>query len=164
MSLEEICQWLESSMVGTMVRESTWGFPIVVAIHILGLTVSVGVIIWFDLRLLGASMSRCRVSEVYRRLAPWALTGFAAMFTSGGVLLSGFATAASMNLYFQIKLVALLLAGLNILVYHLHTERRIAQWDEARRPVLAARMAGLISIVLWITVIMAGRMMSYTMF
>ena len=86
------------------------------------------------------------------------------MFISGGLLLSGFATAAANNRYFQIKLVALLLAGLNVLVYHLHTERRMARWDEARRPVLAARLAGLISIVLWMTVIMAGRMMSYTMF
>jgi hypothetical protein len=163
-SLQEICQWLESSMVGTIVRESIWGFPIIVAVHILGLTLSVGVIIWFDLRLLGATMSRCRVSEVYRRLAPWAFAGFALMFISGGLLLSGFATAAANNLYFRIKLVALLLAAVNILVYHLHTERRMAEWDDARRPALAARMAGLISVVLWITVIMAGRMMSYTMF
>ena len=62
------------------------------------------------------------------------------------------------------KILAILLAGLNALVYHLGVERRIAQWDEDRLPPLRARAAGLISITLWALVILAGRMMAYTMY
>jgi len=159
-----IAQWLEATWAGVIVRESLWGFQIVVAIHILGLIVSVGTLVWFDLRLVGLSMTRIPVSIVYRRLMPWMFLGFVVMFTSGGMLLAGFATAAFGNLYFRLKMAAIVLAGLNALVYHVRTERQIARWNDAARPPLPARMAGLISVALWAGVILAGRMMSYTMF
>ena len=164
MSVLELCLRLENTAVGTLIRESLYGFPIVVAIHILGLALSVGTLVWFDLRLLGVVMQSCRVSEVYRRLAPWLLSGFGAMFVSGTILFVSFATWAYENVYFRIKLAAMVLAGVNALVFHFRTERAIATWDAAPRPPLAARIAGLTSIAVWAVVILAGRMMSYTMF
>ena len=164
MSLLQIAEWLEATAIAGWVHESLYGFAIVVAVHILGLTLSVGTLIWFDLRLLGVSMLRIPVSKLYRRLMPVILTGFAVMFVSGGILLTAYATAAHGNLYFRIKAVALVLAAINALFYHHVTERQIHRWDEARRPSVPARAAGLISILVWSVVIVAGRMMSYTMF
>lgn len=164
MSVLAACEWLEGTALAVLVRESLWGFPILVAIHLLGLMLSAGTLIWFDLRLLGVGMRRIPVSEVYRRLAPWLLVGFVVMVVSGTILFIGFATAAYGNLYFRIKLAAMALAGVNALVYHVTTERAIASWDEAPDPPLAARIAGLTSILVWAVVIVAGRMMSYTMF
>jgi len=164
MSALNICEWLEGTQIGILVRESLWGFQILVAIHLLGLAVSAGTLVWWDLRLLGVSMLRCRVTEVYRRLMPWTLSGFVSMFITGSLLFTGFATKAYGNLSFRIKVTALLLAGVNALIYHLVTERDIARWDHAARPPLPARVAGLMSILLWAVVVMAGRMMSYTMF
>jgi uncharacterized protein DUF6644 len=164
MSITQLCMWLEGTPIALWIRETLWGFPIVVAIHILGLTMSVGTIVWFDLRLLGVSMTRCPVRTLYRRLIPWAMAGFAVMFVSGVMLLIAYASNAYGNLYFRIKMAALLLALANAAIYHLVTERRIAGWDDARRPPLPARMAGLASIIVWTIVIVAGRMMSYTMF
>ena len=86
------------------------------------------------------------------------------MFASGGMLLTAYATAAFGNVYFRLKAATLLAAAANALVYHLFTERRVAAWDTAGTPPRAARIAGLTSIALWATVIIAGRMMSYTMF
>jgi hypothetical protein len=162
--IAQICLWLENSAVGLLVRESLWGFPIVVAIHIIGLTLSAGLVIFFDLRLLGVWMTGCPVATMYRRLLPWAAVGFAMMIVTGAMLLAGYATAASMNLYFRLKVVALGLAALNAWYYHRVTERGIAAWNDRARLPLPARMAGLASIVLWTLVILAGRMMSYTMF
>ena len=164
MSILQVCEWLESTPVGVLVRESMWGFPIIVAIHILGLTSSVGTLLWFDLRLLGVSMPRCPVSEVYRRLMPWMVSGMIVMFTTGGLLFVGYATKAYGNLYFRIKLATMLFAGVNALIFHLATERRVARWNDAARPPWPARLAGLASLLLWAVVILAGRMMSYTMF
>ena len=164
MSILGVCEWLESTAPGVLVRESLYGFQIVAAIHILGLTISVGTLLWFDLRLAGVSMPRCPVSSLYRRLMPWTFVGFAVMFISGALLFTGFATKAYGNVYFQIKLAAIVLAGVNALVYHFVTERRIARWNDAARPPVPARLAGVISIVMWTIVIMAGRMMSYTIF
>ena len=162
--LLQFAAWLEATALSTWIHESLYGFALVVAIHILGLTLSVGTVVWFDLRLLGVSMVQIPVSQLYRRLWPLLVGGFAVMFISGGTLLAAYATAAYGNLYFRIKLTALLVAGLNAFVYHRVTERHIAEWDEARRPSLPARAAGLISIVVWTVTILAGRMMSYTMF
>jgi hypothetical protein len=164
MSILNACEWLESTAVGALVRESLYGFQIVAGIHILGLVFSVGTLAWFDLRLVGASMTRSRVSALYRRLMPWTLTGFCVMFVSGAMLFSGFATKAYVNDYFRVKVVAILLAGVNALYYHAVTERRIAEWDESALPPLPARLAGMISLLMWAIVIVAGRMMSYTMF
>ena len=80
------------------------------------------------------------------------------------MLLAGYATAVYGNLYFRIKIATLCLAAVNAWLYHRVTERSIASWNEATVPPLAARAAGLTSIVLWTVVILAGRMMSYTMF
>jgi hypothetical protein len=164
MSILSVCEWLESTAVGALVRESLYGFQVVAGVHILGLVFSVGTLVWFDLRLAGVSMTRSRVSALYRRLMPWTLAGFCVMFVSGAMLFSGFATKAYVNDYFRLKVAAILLAGVNALYYHSVTERRIAEWDDAARTPLPARFAGVISIVAWTTVILAGRMMSYTMF
>ena len=162
--MQQLAEWLEATSMAVWVKESQYGFAIVVAVHILSLMLSVGTLVWFDLRLLGVSMLRIPVSHLYRQLMPWILTGFVLMFASGSVLLAAYATAAFDNIYFRLKVVAMLLAGVNAFFYHRVTERQIARWDEARTPSSLARAAGLISIVLWASVILAGRAMSYTIF
>jgi uncharacterized protein DUF6644 len=159
-----IAEWLESTSIALMVRESLWGFPIVVGLHLLGLAFSVGMIVWFDLRLLGVVLRGSAVNAVYRRIIPWASAGFFTMFVTGGMLFTGYATKAYGNPFFQIKMAALLGAGLNALFYHRVTERTVAGWGSAPRPPFPARAAGLLSIAVWTIVILAGRAMSYTMF
>jgi hypothetical protein len=164
MTIFAICEWLESTWLATLIKESPYGFPIVVGIHIIGLAFSVGTLLWVDLRMLGWAMRGLRVSEAYRRLAPWFLAGFTVMLVSGVALFISFATMAYANVYFRIKLVALFLAGVNALAFHILTQTSSAAWDDAPRPPLQVRVAGAASLALWATVILAGRMMSYTMF
>ena len=164
MTLLQLCEWLEATSVAVFVRESLYGFQVLVAFHLLGLMLSVGILLWVDLRLMGVTMQRSRVSDVYRSLAPWFLSGFGVMLVSGAMLFAGFATSAYGNAYFRIKIVVLVLAGVNAIIYHLAAERASAGWDAALRPPALVRIAGLTSIVLWATVILAGRMISYTMF
>jgi hypothetical protein len=163
-TLLHLCEQIDATSLGVFVRESLWGFPILVATHIIGLVFSVGIVLWIDLRLLGVSMTGVPVSRVYRRLMPLAFVGFAVMIVSGVTLFTGFATSAYKNPYFRVKLMALILAGINALVYHTNIERRIALWDRSPAPPAFARMAGIISILAWTMVILAGRMMSYTLY
>jgi hypothetical protein len=159
-----LCNWLENTPVGVFVRESSYGFAGLAGLHILGLTLSVGVVMWFDLRLLGVSMPGLPIDQVYRRLMPWLFAGFGLMFVTGGLLFTGFATKAWGNIFFRLKVLGLLLAGANAAFFHVATESRIAEWNTKRRPPGLARLAGIVSIVVWALVILAGRMMSYTMF
>ena len=164
MTLSMIFEWLESTALAAVIQESAYGFPFVVGFHILGLTLSVGTLLWVDLRLLGLTLRGMRVSEVYRALAPWLAAGFVMMFASGAVLFTAYATLAYANLFFRIKMLALVLAALNAVAFHFLGGRRPAAWDAAPQPPAAVRIAGLASLLLWVTVIVAGRLMSYTMF
>ena len=92
-TLFHLCQQIEATSLGVWVRESPWGFPILVALHIITLVFSVGIVVWLDLRLLGVSMTGVPVSRVYRRLMPLAFVGFAVMGVSGATLVSGFAAS-----------------------------------------------------------------------
>jgi hypothetical protein len=157
MSLLEVCQWIQDTQVGTAIRESILVYPIILSVHLLALSVSVGMLVWFDLRLLGIKMRAQLVSEVYRQLMPWMLGGFFVMFVTGGLLFWALAARCYGNVYFRAKMMALLLAGLNALIYHLLTERTIADWDSAPVPPMRARLAGVFSIVLWAVIIGAGR-------
>lgn len=160
----DICHWLESTFVGTWVRESLYGFPILVAAHIMGMALSVGTLLWFDLRLVGLTLTSTPVSRVYRGLIPWATVGFLVMLVTGSLLFTGFASKAYPNPFFRLKFSAIALAGINALVYHAMTARGRRAWDTAPRPPKAARVAGLISLALWATVILCGRIMAYTMY
>lgn len=156
--------WLEATSIGTMVRESLYGFPIVVGLHILGIALSVGTLLWFDLRLVGAVLPNVPVRQAYRRIIPWSATGFVMMITTGGMLFTGYAVAASGNTFFRVKLAAMVLAGANALYYHLMVEPSAATWESDAVPPAAARRAGYVSMALWAIVILCGRIMSYTMF
>jgi hypothetical protein len=164
MTIAGILEWLEATAVASFIRESQYGFSIFVAFHILGLMLSVGMLLWVDLRMLGFAMRRSTVSEVYRSLSPWFLVGFAVMFGSGASLFAAYAMSAYGNVYFRIKMVAIALAAVNAVVFHVATERSRADWDAAVRPPAPARLAGFLSILLWMVVILAGRAMSYTIF
>lgn len=159
-----ILQTLEATSVGTLVRESLYGFPVVVGLHLLGLALAVGSLVWFDLRLVGAVLTSVPVSRVYRQLMPWAACGFIISFVTGGMLFAGYATAAFSNPYFRLKMAALVVAGLNAGFYHLVTERGRAEWDHAVPPPSAVRAAGAISLLAWAIVILSGRLMAYTMY
>ncbi len=101
---------------------------------------------------------------MYRGLAPWFLTGFGVMIISGTVLFTAFATSAYGNVYFRIKMVAMVLAGVNALIFHWAAGREVNRSVPATATPTIARISGLTSIALWAAVIVAGRMMSYTMF
>jgi len=164
MTIFEICEWLETTALGAIAPATLYGFQVLVGIHILGLTLSVGTLLWVDLRMIGVSLTAGRLSEVYRSISPWFLFGFSAMFVSGVTLFAGFATSAYGNTAFRIKMLALVLAGTNALIFHVMSKGMSTDSDAAQRPPALVRAAGLVSIILWATVILSGRMMSYTMF
>ena len=155
MSVSEWLQALEGSRIGEVVRESA--FPYVEGTHVLGLALSVGTVVWFDLRLLGATMRTRPVSEVFGSLKGWMLAGFALMALTGALLFTAHATKAYANPYFRTKMALLLLAGLNVGVFHLTIDRRRAEWNTAPIPPPGARAAGFVSLLVWFSVIAAGR-------
>jgi len=162
MSVFEWCQLIQDSPFSTAIRESRIVFPIIEGTHVLTLALSVGMVMWFDLRLLGISMRRHTVSETFGYVKPWMFSGFIIMFTSGGLLFWSQPLRCYVSGYFLAKLILLVLAGVNVMVYHFTIDRSREQWDKSPIPPLQARLAGLVSLLLWMGVIAVGRIMAYT--
>jgi len=159
--LLQLCQWIYSTRFSTSIRESVWVFPIIETAHVLGITVLVGTIALFDLRLLGLIMKREPVSGIARQVLPWTWAGFVVMFTTGLLLSIAEAATNYYNPAFRIKLVLLLLVGLNPLIFHRSIYRRVHEWDTSAVTPLRARAAAVCSLVLWAGIIVAGRMIAY---
>lgn len=160
-SILEICQYIDATQSSTALRESFYVFPIVEGIHVISLAFSVGLVIWFDLRLAGLILRDQPVSAVFRPLRPFMLTGFAIMFVSGVALFWALALRCYSSPFYWIKMALLLLAGINISIYHLTIDRRQTEWDTMLIPPIQARIAGLVSLTLWVGIIAAGRLMAY---
>jgi heme/copper-type cytochrome/quinol oxidase subunit 4 len=163
MSLVDICQWIQNTEIGTSIRESIWVFPIIESTHVLALSLSVGTLLWMDLRLTGLGMKNQPVSKVTRSLLPWSLIGFIIMFITGILLFWCQALKAYNSIFFRIKVVLLLAAGINALVYHTTVFLRMDEWDKAPVPPLGARVAGWCSMIFWMGIIVAGRTMAYNL-
>ena len=91
MSLLEVCQWIQDTQIGTAIRESLLLFSFIEGAHVLGLGLSVGTVIWFDLRLIGVIMRDEPVSEVFDQIKPWMFAGFALMSITGELLFWSYA-------------------------------------------------------------------------
>jgi len=155
------CKWLYWSNVGEGIRESVWVFPIVEGTHLLGIALSVGLLCWFDLRLLGFVFKDQPVSKVWQKVMPVAFVGFALMFITGLLLFWAEALSAYHSVHFWIKIVLLILAGANALRFETTAHRNMAEWDLAPVPPLQARVTGAISLILWMAIIITGRTMAY---
>jgi hypothetical protein len=155
--------WLHDTAFSTVMRESVWAEPIVETIHVLTLSVFLGFVLLLDLRLLGVALRQRSVSDLFRELNPGLFGGFAVMVVTGLLLFSGDPVAFFSTLFFKLKMIMLVLAGVNVLVFNATLGRRLAAWDRAAQPPWGARLAGLVSLVLWIAIVAAGRGIAYAL-
>ena len=157
-------EWLGSTSWSIALLESLHVWPLLESTHVLSLGLFVGTAVINDLRLLGWTMNRVPVSEVTGRLLPWTRMGFAVMVTTGLLLFYSDPVRYYHNIFFRLKVLLLIAAGLNAFVFHRGIHRRVAEWD--LDPVLPreARVAGAVSLVAWALIVVAGRMIAYNWF
>jgi hypothetical protein len=161
MSLYQLCEWIQNTESSTAIRDSLYLFPAIEGTHVLGLGMSVGLVMWFDLRLAGLMMIHRPVSEIFDGIKTWMSIGFGLMFVTGGILFWSLPLRCYGSAYFWTKMALLQLAGINIVLFHVTIDRRRADWDKAPIPPLGARIAGAVSLILWTAIIFVGRTMAY---
>jgi hypothetical protein len=164
MSLLPFCQWLSETPASIALHESLYMYPLVESAHVLTLCLFVGMAVLLDLRLIGVALRRVPVSEVTTRLFPWMIAGFIVMVVTGSMLFFAIPVRSYQSIWFRMKMIMLVLAGLNAWVFQVGTHRRAAEWDLDRVPPRGARLAGVFSLVLWAGIIMSGRMIAYNWF
>jgi hypothetical protein len=161
MSLPEFCQWLENTDVAVALKESAYVFPIVEGTHLLGMSVSVGLILLLDLRLLRIAFRDEPVSRIMRQVGPWMTAGFGLVFVTGLALFAANASSAYANWFFRVKLLLIAAAGVNAAYYQAVCFPQMPQWDLAADVPRGPRVVAALSIVCWALVIALGRTMAY---
>jgi hypothetical protein len=155
---------LEASGLGQAMRQWLWLYPGVEVVHITGVGLLFGSIAVLDLRLLGVS-KKLSVRQLARHVLPWSAASFLLIVPSGLLMFTAHATEFIESGVFVLKMCLILAAGLNAALFHTITFRTADVWDaeEMRRlpPPPSARLAGALSLVLWIAVIACGRLLAY---
>ena len=161
--LQDLFMYVSELPSSIALRESQYVMPWVFVLHVVSMCMFAGTILMMDLRLLGVGYMQTPFSQVQRRLFPWQM--FAMVFSSvtGLALVWGNPLNYVTNIIFWLKMLAMVIAAINALAFHFITEYTVVDWDAGRTPPSGAKLAGWLSIVLWVNVILAGRLMPYAL-
>jgi hypothetical protein len=162
MGILAVCQWLQSTGWATAVRESLYIYPILYTLHIFGFVVLVTATSALDLRMLGWGLREWSVSRVAKLTLPWAKAGLTANVMTGFVVFSSNAVSMYNNTAFRVKMLLVLTAGLNILVFRRTTFRRVGEWGERGATPRAAKLMAGISLIVWFGIVAMSRVIGFT--
>jgi hypothetical protein len=162
MNAPPIVHAIEASVFGEWMRGNLHAMPYVNALHVVCVTLVFGSILVVDLRLLGWCDRQRAVTRVAAGMLQLTCVAFAGAVLTGGLYVAANATTYWFNTAFRFKMLLILAAGLNMAVFQLRSYRGVAAWDLAARPPPAARLAGALSLTLWVCVIVLGRWIGFT--
>ena len=162
MSIPEFLSSLEASSVATKIRESLYLFPLIESSHVIGLTLVFGTIAIIDLRLLGIASVRRPFTRVAADILKWTWAAFALTVATGALMFITNASVYYQNFFFRSKMILLVLAGINMLMFELTAGRSIRHWDKDHAAPLAGKTVAAASLALWIAIIFLGRWVGFT--
>src|SRR5262249_25952269 len=114
-----------------------------------------------DLRLLGLALKQVPISVMTSKTLPWTWAGFSIMLITGFFLFASEAEKAYDNGPFRVKIILIVLAGINATVFHFVTNRRAREWENRKVMPIGALIAGFSSIALWFGIVIAGRFIAF---
>lgn len=162
MDLRSTFEWLDVNLPGAaFLRESVYGFATLLTAHVLTMCLFMGLIIVMDLRLVGIGNRRIPFSEIQKTLFPWQMLGMVLASLTGLLLFYAQPLRYYGKAFFWMKMALMIVAGINALAFHFTTYRSVAAWDTKPCLPLAAKVAGVVSLVAWAGVVITGRLVAY---
>lgn len=161
--LQDLIAFVEHGTLGELVRENDLLFPFIESVHVLAVCLVVGSIAVVDLRLLGFASVDRPVGRLMRSILPITVSAFGLAVAAGSLLFISHASKYLENRFFIAKITLIALAGVNMAVFHLIGARNLDQWENDALPPLFARVAGGLSLFLWVSVVACGRWIGFTM-
>jgi hypothetical protein len=156
-----IAESIQSIGFLTDFRESALVYPIVMTTHLSCIAVFGGMILMTDLRLLGVAMTDRPVSDVVNQFRIWKRVGFCIMVAMGALLASSEAVKYSPNPYFWAKMSLLVLVAVHAAIFRPRVYNNTAAIDKAPTLPGTAKLAGALSLVLWLGILTMGRLIGY---
>jgi hypothetical protein len=162
--LDDFINWLGATPVSEVIQKVFWIIPTVQTVHILAISMVLASMAMFDLRLLGLAGKRHSITSFSRRFMPWLWGALIVLAISGGVLIVGEQRRALGNLFFLLKMCMLATAIIVTLGFQVLLKRDLKSGnaDLTPRHFIVAKIAGLLSLVLWVAIAVAGRLIAYT--
>jgi hypothetical protein len=145
--------WWGHTAIGQTIRSSAALIAVTQIIHLLGLTMLIGTVLMVDMALFGFGIRRHPVARITGELAPWTTGGLVVMLISGPLILSSETLKCYESSFFWIKMAILLAA----IVFHFTVLRPVAQ-SEPPPGRLRARLVACLSLALWVSVALTGKM------
>jgi hypothetical protein len=158
MSLLTFFQWCEASGIGETIRKSSWLFPVIEAIHLLGLGVIGGAVLVVDLRLLGLGLKRQSTAQLTRDAQPWLVGSLVLMIITGGLLFLSEAIKCYYHDAFWFKMSCLFLA----IVFTFTIQRKVTMTEETRLSPVWSKVVAVVSVLLWAGVGIGGRWIGFS--
>ena len=154
--------WLEHTSLALAIAQSTIAFPAIEVAHVIAITLVFGTIAIVDLRLLGLGSNNRAVTELCRDVLPWTWGAYAIAAMTGSLLFISQATQYVANPAFRMKMLLMLFAGINMVVFELITFRDVAKWDRDVPVAPAGKLAGAVSLACWVGVVGFARWVGFT--
>lgn len=152
---------IEASSLAEWLRTTAGAIPTIEAIHVMAVALVFGTILIVDLRLIGYPSTRRSFVRTSEELVRYTWIGFGIAAVTGVLMFVANAETYVRNALFWWKMAALLAAGVNMAVFELFTSRGVESWDRDTRPPRAAVAAGVLSILIWTSVIVLGRWVGF---
>ena len=150
-------EWIRVASVAEFINTTDWAWPALETIHFIGLSMILGVALLINLRMLGVAKN---ISfSALHRLLPWGILGFGVNVLSGLLFFITIPDQYTQNRALHIKMVLMMIAGLNILYFTMFEEPwRLGPGDDAST---RSKIVTTVTVVLCIGVIYFGRMMPF---
>jgi hypothetical protein len=137
-------------------------FPAVESVHVIAITLVVGSVMIVDLRVLGLTSPRKPITELSAEVLPWTWGAFLIALVTGSLLFAAKAHAYFGNLNFRLKMLLLVMAALNMLVFHFVSYRTVLAWNVDRPAPALAKLGCALSLTFWVLIIIMGRWIGFT--
>jgi len=162
-SITAFLEGLQAWSWAVFVHKTPWAFTTVEVVHVFAVSLVLGTIAIVDLRLLGLASTKRPFAELSRRVLPFTWAAFVLAVIAGLVLFTTRATEYFVNPVFWIKMVLIIVAGINMMIFEFITVRDVQKWNLNPTPPARARLAGGISIGCWVLILVSGRLIGFTL-
>jgi hypothetical protein len=157
----ELLEWIDGTQLAETIRGSEFLFPALETFHVIAVGLVLGSIGIVDMRLVGLAGRHRAISEISHEMLPWTWVAFAAATILGVLLFIGTPIRYVEIAFFDIKLLLIALAGINMLVFEYVTSKSKAEWDRMPTPPLGVRLTGALSLAFWVSVLLCGRFIGF---
>jgi hypothetical protein len=157
--IDHLSIWLKSTKLASFVTFYAWVWPASETLHFIGLCLLFGVVLLVDFRMLG--MMKGVPFAALHRLIRWGILGFIINFVSGVLFLVATPEQYLHNITFYLKMLFILLAGLNVSVFYLTVFEQMERLEAGEDAPFKAKVVAAVSIFLWVGVMFFGRMLPY---